>query len=272
MPHETTLPRYSGTLSELADDIGNLRYDALVALLQNLSTRMESNSNAESARGRQKLAEFLHACAAHIADAARETETAWRILEPLIQTVTEPLAKRSPILNARTDANYELVPASAENTSNADIPTIVSICNEPPIYNLLFAARSGGNPYSQADAERFLAWGARGWREGTHFLFLIRSDSGEVAGAMDIKSPNLESAEIGYWLSAHHSGVMTNAVCALVRLARNAGYAELFALVRPTNTRSANVVARAGFTQGETITRNETVYHRWVIRLLDQGT
>ncbi len=85
---------------------------------------------------------------------------------------------------------------------------------------------------------------------------------------MDIKSANLESAEIGYWLSAHHSGVMTNAVCALVQLARDAGYAELFALIRPTNTRSANVVARAGFTLGETLTKNETMYQRWVMHLV----
>lgn len=127
--------------------------------------------------------------------------------------------------------------------------TIVLICNEPPIYDLLFAERCAGKPYALADAERFLAWAERGWCDGTHFVYLIRGEGGGTAGAVDIKSANLPSAEIGYWLGARHSGVMTNAVRALCELAQIAGYAELFELVRQTNLRSANVLARAGRSQ-----------------------
>ncbi|MBC8135753.1 MAG: GNAT family N-acetyltransferase [Fibrella sp.] len=178
--------------------------------------------------------------------------------------IAELLAKRCPILNVRTGANYELVPA---NRTEADPATIVLICNEPPIYDLLFAERYAGKPYVPADAERFLAWAERGWRDGTHFVYLLRSESGAVAGALDIKSANLPSTEIGYWLGVHHSGVMANAVSALLEVARNAGYAELFGLVRQTNTRSANVLKRAGFTSGGTLTKNSVLYDRWGIRL-----
>lgn len=267
MPHDTTITRYAGTLPELADDLGNLRYDALTAFLQDLSAKLDRDGHADSEHGRNKLAASLHACATHLAEAARETETAWRIAAPFMLTVAELLANRCPLVNARNGAAYELVPADAASTSNGDIPAIVSICNEPAIYDLLFAGRCKGKPYARTDAERFLAWAARGWHDGTHFLYLIRTGAGEVVGALDIKSANLESAEIGYWLSAEHSGVMTNAVTALLGLARKAGYAELFALVRPTNTRSANVVRRVGLTVGRAVTKNNVVYDRWGIRL-----
>lgn len=173
----------------------------------------------------------------------------------------------APLVNARTGERYELVPARDADTPVSDIAAIVSVCNEPAIYDLLFAERCAGRPYAAADAERFLSWAARGWQGGTHFVYLIRCESGEVAGAIDIKSANRESAEIGYWLSAAHSGVMTNAVIALLERARAAGYAELHALVRPTNIRSANVLKRAGFTAGRTMTRNNIVYDRWEKRL-----
>lgn len=267
MPHDTTVTRYAGTLPELADDLGNLRYDALAAFLQDLSAKLERDGRADSERGRKKLAASLQSCAAHLAEAARETETAWRIAAPFMLTVAELLANRCLLVNARTGTAYELVPADGANTSEADIPAIVAICNEPAIYDLLFAERCKGRPYARADAERFLLWAARGWHDGTHFLYLIRTESGEVAGALDIKSASLESAEIGYWLSVRHSGVMTNAVTALLGLARKSGFVELFALVRPTNTRSANVVRRAGLTMGRTVTKNNVVYDRWAVRL-----
>jgi RimJ/RimL family protein N-acetyltransferase len=267
MPHDTTVTRYAGTLSELANDLGDLRYDALTTFLQDLSAKLERDGRADSERGRKKLAASLQSCAAHLEGAAREMETAWRIAAPFMLSVAELLANRCPLTNARTGAEYELVPADAANTSDDDVLAIVSICNEPAIYDLLFAERCKGKPYARTDAERFLAWAARGWHDGTHFLYLIRASSGEVAGAVDIKSATLESAETGYWLSVRHSGVMTNAVTALLRLARKAGYAELFALVRPTNILSANVVRRAGLTIGRTVTKNNVVYDRWQIRL-----
>ncbi|MBC7806958.1 MAG: GNAT family N-acetyltransferase [Akkermansiaceae bacterium] len=272
MTHETTVTRYAGTLTELAADLGDLRYDALATFLQDLSAKIDRDGRADAGRGRKKLAASLHACAAHLADAARETQTAWQISEPFMSPVAERLAKRRPLSNARTGVKYELGPADAANRMETDPTTVVSICNEPPIYDLLFAERCTGKPYAPADAERFLAWAERGWHDGTHFVYLIRSDSGEVAGAVDIKSANLPSAEIGYWLSARHSGVMTNAVCALCEVARGTGYAELFGLVRQTNIRSANVLRRAGFTPGETLTKNGIRYDRWAIVSHDRAT
>lgn len=266
MPHETTVTRYAGTLPELAEELGDLRYDALAAFLQELSAKMGRDGDADAGRGRERLAASLHACAGRLADAARDTETAWRIAEPFMLPVAELLTKRCPLSNARTGGEYALVPADVANRMETDPSTVVSICNEPPIYDLLFAERCAGKPYAPADAERFLAWAERGWRDGTHFVYLIRSELGEIAGAVDIKSANLPSAEIGYWLGARHSGVMTNAVRALCELAWVAGYAELFGLVRQNNIRSANVLTRVGFTAGRTLTKNNVVYHRWQIR------
>ncbi len=266
MTHETTVTRYAGTLSELAGELGDLRYDALAAFLQGLSAKIHRDGDADAGRGRAKLAASLRACAVHLANAARDTETAWRIAAPYMLPVAKLLARRCPLQNARTGASYELVPADAVNRTGTEFTAIVTICNEPPIYDLLFAERCAGKAYDTADAERFLGWAERGWHDGTHFVYLIRGASGEVAGALDIKSANLQSAEIGYWLSVRHSGVMTNAIRALCELAQVAGYAELFGLVRPSNTRSANVLTRAGFTAGRTVTKNNVIYDRWEMR------
>ncbi len=262
--HKTTVLRYTGTLYELAEELGDLRYDTLATFLQTLSRKMERGRNAENEHGRSKLAEALRTCAVHLADAADESATAWRIAAPFMLSLGELLAKPCPIENAKSGAIYTLVPGTEDAVApEQDVLQLLHLCNEPHIYDLLFAKRCAGEPYAIADAERFLSWAARGWRDQTHFVYLVRNASGQIGGAIDIKSANRESAEIGYWLSSSHSGVMTNAVQAVAERAREAGYAELFALVRPTNTRSASVLTRAGFTKGEAVSRNDTLYDRW---------
>ena len=124
---------------------------------------------------------------------------------------------------------------------------IVAICNQPLIYRQLFAARLAGRPYSLDDARWFVSWSRQGWHEQTHFVFLIVDSAGSVIGAVDIKSADLASAEVGYWMSAEHGGVMTNAVLALCDIAAETGYRKLFGLVEEGNTKSAGVLTRAGF-------------------------
>jgi RimJ/RimL family protein N-acetyltransferase len=178
------------------------------------------------------------------------------------------LAEPQEIANFRTGETYLLTPAGlALESAPTDIPQIVSICNEPAIYDFLFAVRLQGTPYATADAERFLSWSRRGWEEGAYFVYVLRDASGTVAGAMDIKSNNLASAEIGYWLSSAHSGVMTNAVVQLAQNAHAAGYRQLFAWVRVTNTRSQGVLERAGFTRAERVERNGYWYDRYLFSL-----
>lgn len=64
---------------------------------------------------------------------------------------------------------------------------------------------------------------------------------------MDIKSPELEGAEIGYWASKKHSGIITPAVGLLCGVARGAGYKSLYAFVLPANTCSLRVLTNNAF-------------------------
>lgn len=161
---------------------------------------------------------------------------------------------------------YRLTPTLLHDESPTTADEIVGICNESLIYSMLFEGPFGGRSYERDDALRFLDWGDAGWEEETHFVFLITEDDGKVAGAIDIKSPEAASAEIGYWLSAEHSGVMTNAVIALTELARAAGFVELHALVRPENSRSARVLRRAGFESAGTTVRDGRTFDRFARR------
>jgi hypothetical protein len=75
MNHETDL---EGGLPKLAEDIGNLRYDALAGFLRLLADKLRKDSEADHERGRCKLARSL-------ADAADAIDRAWRISEPYMK-------------------------------------------------------------------------------------------------------------------------------------------------------------------------------------------
>lgn len=171
--------------------------------------------------------------------------------------------------NPRTDRPYTLVRADALEVTPARLTEMVAASNEPAVYEWLWRERLEGQPYSTGKAEEFFDWARAGWRDGTHFVFLILGPQGVLAGALDIKSADLggdggEGAEIGYLLRAAHSGAMTPAVLALQTLARKAGYRSLWARVRPGNERSRRVLERAGFrevgemaSEGQRCTRHE---------------
>ena len=80
--HRETIEQYPGTLAELADDVSNLRYDALVFFLQSLHRKLESDSVADHGRGRLKLSSALHSSADHLNEAAEAIEQAWTICAP----------------------------------------------------------------------------------------------------------------------------------------------------------------------------------------------
>lgn len=87
MKHTNTVTRYPGTASELANEIGDLYYDALANHLHLLAQKMASDSAADASRGRGKLAAELLACSQHLAQAAQHIATAWRICEPFVDPV-----------------------------------------------------------------------------------------------------------------------------------------------------------------------------------------
>jgi len=144
-----------------------------------------------------------------------------------------------------------------------DVETIVTACNEPLVHRFLFRDRIGMRRYVADDALEFLQWARDGWESGEHLIFLLRSPAGEIGACVDMGGVD-ESREglIGYWASARHRGVMTNAVHCLAGMAKTAGYLKLVALVEPENVRSQAVVRRAGFTHLGSVEHPITLFDR----------
>ena len=104
-----------------------------------------------------------------------------------------------------------------------------------------------GRKYTDEDAKNWINISNKGWQENAIFTYLIRNDEGRVAGAIDIKSNNLDRAEIGYWADDNQPGFITNANVVLGKIAKKAGYKKLFGLVKPENDKSKKVLKRAGY-------------------------
>jgi len=130
--------------------------------------------------------------------------------------------------------------------SSKGIRRISEICNQKRIYEILFKDKLNGRTYTEVDAVTFKEWANKGWSEGLYFVFLI-CESDSVIGAVDIKSNNEDSAEIGYWIDELSPGYMTNAVQGLIKQAKTAGYKALYAHTKIDNDKSAGVLKRNGF-------------------------
>jgi len=150
------------------------------------------------------------------------------------------------IVNYLTKRPYYLVRACELEIGAGIIEQITSICNEPDVYDWLFRKPLSGKPYPEEKARQWLEWARAGWTADSHFIFAVVGEAKEIAAACQIKS-NDEVAEIGYWASRLHRGVMTNAVGAMCLLAANAGFRALYAYTDEGNTRSESVVGRVGF-------------------------
>ena len=129
--------------------------------------------------------------------------------------------------------------------SDSDIKQIVSICNQPLIYKILFKKKLNNKPYQKKDALKFQKWANKGWKNQTWFVFTIRNKKGDIISCMDIKTtPPI--AEVGYWSNKNYPGIITNAVKEMINLAKKANYKSLFAKILPTNYKSQNLVKRVG--------------------------
>ena len=82
MKHSNEIERYAGPHKQLAEDLGNLYYDALTEFLTVFAAKMARDAEADRGRGRPRLAAELDACARHLDDAARHIQTAWDICAP----------------------------------------------------------------------------------------------------------------------------------------------------------------------------------------------
>lgn len=155
--------------------------------------------------------------------------------------------KQRLIRNALSGKEYSLVALDLIEPSAEIIGQVTSICNEQLVYDWLFREMLSDQPYPPSMAKEWLAWGRDGWKQNTHFVFAVVDQNGGIAAACDIKSADASWAEVGYWSSNDHRGVMSNAVVELIDLAREAGFEHLFAETRKGNTRSQGVLRRAGF-------------------------
>ncbi len=149
--------------------------------------------------------------------------------------------------NAKNGAPYTLIRADQVPVNDGSIQRLVSVCNEPEIYDFLFRILLKGAAYSVPNAKYFLDKAAQGWREQSHFIFVSLDSNQEICGAMDIKSNNRKRAEIGYWASQDHVGITSRSVGVLCEIAAQAGFESLFAYVKTTNPKSIAVLERNGF-------------------------
>ncbi len=155
--------------------------------------------------------------------------------------------KSKAIQNALTQEPYLLQSVDLLDPTSEHIDRIAAICNEPQVYSWLFQGLFSGLPYPRTSAQEWLSWGTEGWLHGTHFVFAVLDSSGYVAAACDIKDTNVDGAEIGYWASNNHRGIMTNAIRAMLDLASEAGFRGFFASVHEENSPSQGVLLRVGF-------------------------
>ncbi|MCH2155832.1 MAG: GNAT family N-acetyltransferase [Opitutales bacterium] len=170
--------------------------------------------------------------------------------------INDYLDRTFVIENAITGANYLLQPIYRLEPCHGNLKQIAAICNEDLVYEWCFRSLCNGVPYPQTMAREWIQWGADGWQNSTHFVYVVTNSEKSIAAALDIKSADLRRAEIGYWASADHRGIMSNAVRAILPLADQAGFKLLFADIHPNNKRSQAVIRRCGF---ETVDRQPTI-------------
>ena len=85
MIHRSLPPHYPGDLASLAEEIGNLKYDALAEFLRLLSAKIDGDAAKDQARGRVRLAAELRSAAGRIGSAEVPIEHAWKICRPFMK-------------------------------------------------------------------------------------------------------------------------------------------------------------------------------------------
>ncbi len=84
MIHRSSLEHYEGSFQQLAEELGDLRYDALAEFLLRLSEKLAKDSTADERRGRAKLANCLAQASDNLGHSAKEIQKAWMISEPFM--------------------------------------------------------------------------------------------------------------------------------------------------------------------------------------------
>lgn len=82
MIHRSEITNYSGTMEELAEEIGNLKYDALARFLELLAHKIEADGKKDESRGRVQLSGNLYKTAEKLLESKTYIEKAWVICKP----------------------------------------------------------------------------------------------------------------------------------------------------------------------------------------------
>jgi hypothetical protein len=84
--HSDHIKGYNGTVYDLANDIGDLKYDALHEFLEALTLKLRKDSEADTGRGRNHLASSLSRASDKISDASVHIDMAWEISKPFMNS------------------------------------------------------------------------------------------------------------------------------------------------------------------------------------------
>jgi hypothetical protein len=83
--HKKTVEKYSGSLEELVEDIGNLHYESLQDFLLLLSKKLNADAIKDTRAGRTKLALQLADASLEIEAAEKSIAKAWIISKPYMK-------------------------------------------------------------------------------------------------------------------------------------------------------------------------------------------
>lgn len=83
--HKKTVEKYDGDLKALAEDIGNLHYEALAVFFSHLATKINIDGLRDYEGGRKKIARELFDAANEIRDTKEKIWNAWKISEPFMK-------------------------------------------------------------------------------------------------------------------------------------------------------------------------------------------
>ena len=148
-----------------------------------------------------------------------------------------------------------------------DLPAVVAACQDPEIPRFIPYVPV---PYGEHEGRAFLESVERAWNESDERTFAVCGDDDTLVGAVTVRLH--EGGTVGYWLapSARGQGLMTEAVQAVVRWAREKhGIQSLRLWTHPENIASQAVAERAGFVRedsGSTRRRSATE-RRWACAL-----
>ncbi|HLN17119.1 MAG TPA: GNAT family N-acetyltransferase [Acidimicrobiales bacterium] len=146
---------------------------------------------------------------------------------------------------ALSDGSIALRPFEA-----ADVPAVTRACQDPEIPRWTAAIPS---PYTEADAEHWIATHPASWARGTGAAFaVVDVDTGDLVGSVGLQEFDWATGEViaGYWVAAwaRNRGVATRALQLAVGWAfDDLGIVAVELATKIGNTASERVAEKGGF-------------------------